>query len=259
MESLCDLLFELSYEDRLRILTQLQTGALKLSHISKKLDFTVQETSRNVARLTAAKLARRTAEGSYEITPYGEQALRLIPGFEFISRNADYFCSHTLSGLPNEFTRNIGDLAQCIFTNDVLETFNHAQRVIQRAEEYLYFAVEQVLLQMIPAVTEAAQRGVIQRTILPSDIVLPQDPDGMLSEPEYVKFVVNGTVQTRYLDRLDFCLAMSEKEVAGVSFVNLDGRLDHLDFRGDDSLSVNWCKRLFEHYWGRALKEPNNV
>ncbi len=259
MEALCDLLFELSNEDRLRILNQLQTGAMKLSHISKKLDFTVQETSRNIARLTEAKLARRTSEGSYEITPYGEQALRLIPGFEFISRNADYFCTHTLSGLPNEFTRNIGDLSLCTFTNDVLETFNHAQRVMQEAEEYLYFAVEQVLLQAIPVVTEAAQRGVIQRTILPSDVVLPQDPDRLLSEPEYVKFVVNGAIQTRYLDKLDFCLAMSEKEIAGVSFVNLDGRLDHLDFRGDDPVSVKWCKRLFEHYWERSLKNPINI
>jgi hypothetical protein len=52
--------------------------------------------------------------------------------------------------------------------------------------------------------------------------------------------------------RSDVCLCMLEKEVAGVSSPTLDGRLDHLEFRGLDEASHIWCKYLLEHYWKSA-------
>ena len=46
MENLCSLLFELSGEDRLRILHQLDKKAMNVTHLSKELDLTKQEVSR---------------------------------------------------------------------------------------------------------------------------------------------------------------------------------------------------------------------
>jgi len=56
LERLCNLLFGLSNECRLRILLKLQKGAMRLAHLSEKLDLTVQETSWHPSRLRNAKL-----------------------------------------------------------------------------------------------------------------------------------------------------------------------------------------------------------
>ncbi len=68
MEELYNLLFELSNEDRLRILLRLNEKPAKIAHISKKLEFPVQETSRNISRLNEANLVQRRSGGSFQLT-----------------------------------------------------------------------------------------------------------------------------------------------------------------------------------------------
>ena len=89
-ENFSNLLFELSSTDRLDILFLLRKTPLKLSHISKKLDFTVQETSRNITRLSEAKMIRKEVDGAFYLTPYGEEALNLLSGFKFLFKNIFY-------------------------------------------------------------------------------------------------------------------------------------------------------------------------
>jgi predicted transcriptional regulator len=82
MEALCDLLFEFSNEERLKILLELEKGPKNLTRIAKDLDFTSQGTSRNVARLVETSLIRRNPDGEYELTPYGGVALRLLSSYD---------------------------------------------------------------------------------------------------------------------------------------------------------------------------------
>ena len=63
MESLCNLFFELSNEDRLRIFFQLEGKALRMTHLSRELDLTIQETSRHLSRLSEKKLIQKDVEG----------------------------------------------------------------------------------------------------------------------------------------------------------------------------------------------------
>jgi len=51
MESLCDLLFEMSNEDRLGLLRRLEEGALNITGLSRTLGIANQEVSRHAARL----------------------------------------------------------------------------------------------------------------------------------------------------------------------------------------------------------------
>ena len=256
MEQLCDLLFELSNEDRLNILLTLREQTMRLSHVSKKLDFTVQETSRNTQRLSDAGLIRRNPDSTFSLTPYGEEALSLLPGYEFLSKNSGYFTNHTLSALPLELSTRIGDLVDCTFTNDVMMTFHHAENMMKEAEDRLLFIAEQVLTSLTPVEKDAVERGVEIRSILPADIVFPPGSEELFAHPIFQKANAAGQRQTRYLDRLDVCLAMSEKEVAGVSFSTLDGRLDHLDSRGQDERTLKRCEDMFEYYWEKAKRTP---
>lgn len=52
MENLCGLLFELSSAERMNMLNSLRNERLKLSHLAKRLDMTVTETSRHLQRLS---------------------------------------------------------------------------------------------------------------------------------------------------------------------------------------------------------------
>ena len=68
METLTDLLFELSNDDRLKILLELEKGPRNLTKIAKDLDFTAQGTSRNVERLVQISMIMRNPEGDYVLT-----------------------------------------------------------------------------------------------------------------------------------------------------------------------------------------------
>jgi predicted transcriptional regulator len=120
LKNFSSLLFELSSIDRLDILFLLQKTPLKLSHVSKRLDFTVQETSRNISRLSEAKLVRKDVDGLYHLSPYGEESLNLLSGFRFLFSNSDYFIAHTLDKVPEMFRVSLGVLDHCEFVSDVM-------------------------------------------------------------------------------------------------------------------------------------------
>ena len=58
MENLCDLLFEVSNKDRLRILLQLDEEAMNVTRLSRELGLTTQESSRHLARPSGVDPAR---------------------------------------------------------------------------------------------------------------------------------------------------------------------------------------------------------
>jgi predicted transcriptional regulator len=100
MHELSKLLFELSNEDRLRILLELKKTPMRLSRVSEKFEFTVPETARNMTRLTETGLITKDTEGNFYLTALGETSLLLLANFEFISKNIKYFKTHAISNLP---------------------------------------------------------------------------------------------------------------------------------------------------------------
>ena len=100
MEALTDLLFELSNDDRLKILQDLEKGPKNLTRVAKTLGLSVQEASRNVARLVQMSLVTRNPDGDYALTPYGGISLKLLSSYEFLSKNRQYFLGHDFSVLP---------------------------------------------------------------------------------------------------------------------------------------------------------------
>ena len=100
MENLCDLLFELSNEDRLRILHQLNKEAMNVTTLSKALGLTTQESSRHVSRLGEVGLTQKDVDGFHHISPYGKLILKQLPGLAFTSQHRDYFTTHSLEHLP---------------------------------------------------------------------------------------------------------------------------------------------------------------
>lgn len=256
MERLCDLLFELSNEDRLKILDELRKENLKLSHISQRLNFTAQETSRNIARLVDAKLVTRTTDGSYEISPYGIQAMRLIPSYQFLSINRDYFYEHSLENLPDKFVSRIGELNGCKPITQLLDVFGNIERVFKEAEEYyLYIGEPLGLSSTLLLVAEALDRGVKARGIEPIDYEWPDEIRESVPKETWLKIAehkTRGSLRQKYQKKFDITFLMNEKEVATLNFLNPGGEFEYFGFTSTDRKAVGWCKDLFEYYWEKV-------
>ena len=252
MENYSSLLFELASVDRLDILLLLKKTPMKLSHISNKLNFTVQETSRNMARLSEAEIVTKDIDGLLHLTPYGEEALNLLSGFRFLFDNRKYFATHTLRELPQEFRDSIGMLNGSEFVNDVMVTFHTVEKMIANAEEHVWILTNQVLASTIPYLVQAVERGTEFRLLMPKDYLPSKSIREIVLNPTFEKAARTKKLQTRYLDKISVFLCLSEKEAAATAFPNLEGKLDYTGFNSKNTTVIEWTKALYTHYWDKA-------
>lgn len=256
MERLSALLFELSNEDRLRILLTLNESPCKLSNLAQTLDFTVQETSRNVSRLNSKHLIQRERNGTFQLTPYGQQALLLLPGFEFLAHHPEYFTTHTLSRLPHAFVSRIGDLVQCTYQDDVMLTFYAAEVMMQHSQQFLWLISDQHLVSSTPHLTHALQRGVQIHLILPIDLGYPPGYFDLDSVKELEKIkptaIRSGLFEERRVEVVDTCMGIAENTMGRIFFPMLNRDFDYKGFTVTDQLGHTFCKDLFSYYWKDA-------
>ena len=261
METLTDLLFELSNGDRLQILLELLDEPKNLSKIAKNLDFTAQGTSRNVVRLMQTSLITRNNEGDYQLTTYGETALKLLNSYEFISQEKEYLLSHRIDRLPAPFIPRLGELSRHESVNDLLDATANLERELKECMEYVWYITPGRIMshRVLNLVTEALERGVkiraIERTnYSPSAQVMETVPKEVLGDLE--RHWKLGNIQTRYLDEVNLRLYVTEKEVALLAFPRLDGEIDVRGFQSHDRDFHGWCSDLFEYYWQKAKQVP---
>ena len=240
-----DLLFELSNDDRLRILQELEKRPKNLVNISKSIELTAQGTSRNIARLIQTSLISRNPNGEYELTPYGNTALKLLGSYKFLSKNRQYFLSHDTSVLPYYFLNRLGELEASTYQGDFITTFAIAEKMMGAAERYVYAMEEQMHPNAPPIVDEQLKKGVIFKTILPETIVPPPG------------FRPAAGVERRLLPEVKVNLFLTDKG-AIFGFPTIEGKIDYGIFIGEDQRFHRWCLDLFNLYWeqGKPLSGP---
>lgn len=252
MENLYDLFFEVSNEDRHRILLQLEEEAMNVTQLARRLGLGAQECSRHVTRLGKVGLTRKDVDGFHRLTAYGELVLRMLPGFEFISKHRDYFTSHSMVLLPPEFVSQIGELADSTYTNDIMVAIGSIEEMMRGAEEYIWIIHDQYTMSIVPLASEAITRGVKIKTIDLKTYPPSRMPRGEVrAEDQQVlsRALTTGGLEMGMLERLDVFLFMSEKEVAAIAFPTLDGKFDYLGFNSTDERAIKWCGDLFQFYW----------
>ncbi len=255
MAELCALFFELSNEDRLNILREIKKSPIRLSRVSERFNFTVPETARNMARLTESDLIAKDADGFFHLTPVGEAALQFIPSFAFISKHKKYFKTHRISALPTEFAASIGALHKSEYVNGVTEMLFNAENAVKEAQEFMWIIVDQILPSSLPLFLEAIARGVEVRKLMPKTASIPPAILELANNPAFDRAARAKKAESRYLDTIGVFMFLSEKELAGIGFENLEGIFDYGSFKSQDKIAVNWAKSLFLHYWGRAKRE----
>jgi len=260
MEAFYDVLFEVSNEDRYKILLQLADNPMNVTRISKRLGLSLTETSRHLSRIGEVRLTRRDANGLYHINEFGKVILAQLKGAEFVTKHRDYFTSHSMTHLPLEFVSRIGELINSTYTDDAIVFLHSVATGIQEAEENIWVMVDQFVMSQVPFVKDALERNVKMKTIEPKVWVAPPDFYRIREEAEktWIKRAKKEQLlEHRALMNVEVYIHMSEKEAA-LAFPTLDGRFDHIGFTSTDGRALKWCMDLFHYYWEKAepLLEP---
>ena len=255
MSNFNSLLFELSSEDRLNILMLLRKTPLKLSHISRKLNFTVQETSRNLNRLLESELVIKNVGGTFSLTPYGEAAFSLLSGYRFLFKNRKYFANHSILELPAPFRASLGVLDDFELVDDVMIVFYNIETMIKNAKDFVWILSDQVLASTIPYLIEGLERGIEFKLLMPNDYLPSDDMRELVSNPVFEKASRKGTLKTRFVDAIKVFICISEKEVGALAFMTSEGKLDYKGFRTEKTSGIEWAIILFTYYWNYATSQ----
>lgn len=242
MGDLTDLLFELSSPLRLRILKALHVSSYRVSQLAEQLAITNQECSRHIGRLVETGLIQRVPDGEYSLTPFGLATLENLKVHEFTNTHSDYFIRHDLNILPIHFLHRIGELTKCIYTDEVMEIVYDIQKMVEEAEEYVYRITDRYLFNLVPAISDAINRGVEFKLIEQVDVNYTETYD-----PGVLRELIPGAVHI--VEDAPVFLGMNENRVAALGFRIVDGRFDYFGFKSSDPEFHNWCKELFEYYW----------
>ena len=243
MEPLCDLLFELSSTTRLELMTKLQNGGQKLSHLSHELDLPTSEVSRHLQRLSEAKLIQKDFSGLYVLTSYGEEVYGQLKGLEFISRNRDFFNDHRVSSIPYEFHNRMGELAASTLGDHIFTGLEEAEKSIASTKELMWIMTDRVFNRLALTLAGKLSSTLDSRIILPEGI-MPQDREAPIPSTA-------PGVQKRVLPSVDVVILVSDND-AVVCILQQNGKMDYTGFRARDPLSYKWCKDLFLYYWDKA-------
>jgi len=250
MVTFYDVLFEVSNEDRHRILIQLVQEPMNVTRLSKTFGLSLTETSRHLSRLGEAGLTRKDGGGLYHINNFGRVLLAQLRGVEFITKHAGYFAAHSLAGIPEDLTARMGELTNSDFVDNVMASFHTVERLIGEAEEYILEVTDRYIMSTFPLLRDAYKRGVklrnIQRTGFVKEAMYSEIDPGVVDE---IRSLSPQLWEERYLDELPFFLYMSEKEVAVLSFPRDVGEFDYYGFSSRGREARRWCQDLFQHFW----------
>lgn len=253
MERFYDLLFEMSNDNRHRILLLLKEKPLRITEISRQMNLTTQEISRNVSRLVEIGLVFKDGEGFYHQTPYSELTHIVLEELQFISNNRDYFIKHTVKDLQPEFVKRIGELSESTYTNSVMEFLYFVDKTIRETKKSVWLQVDQYPLTALGSIADALKRGVNFRIIENKN--MSSGPFLNLESIEDTPLLVRSRntplSEQRTMDSTCLFLFISEDKCA-VAFQTPEGGFDYHGFTATDERSLKWCRDLFQQNWEKS-------
>jgi predicted transcriptional regulator len=255
MERLSNLFFELSHEDRLEILSMLMDSPIKLTKIAYEMDISSQEVYRHLSRLVDSGLVSKTPEGDYKITSYGSQTMKLVPGYDFLTKHSAYFMNRDTSLIPDGFMARVGELSKAKLVNDVMVAFLDVEVMLREAEEYACLMSNQMIMSLYRPIIEASDRGIILKVMRPRGWRVTEETVEKIGKQTFIEIrdrIIQGKIIQKEPEVIPVFMAYSERQVAALSFPNLAGELDYLGFKTDDEKACNWSHELFDYIWDRA-------
>jgi len=235
------LFFELSSNDRTRILSALKEEELKLNDVVHRLDLTATEAFRQLQRLTEASLIERKSNGKYVLTSYGKLVLESSSTLDFVSRFKEYFTEHDAFVLPRGLRARLGELSGCRLITSNTETLNLVDEMFRGAEKKIDATVLglEVLLKLAK---ERLQDGVKERWLI-HESYLPKAKAFLRSAKQLPEMRWTPTIRIE--------MVLTEK-VAGVTLPFNKGISSYYSFFGSNPYFIQWANDLFDEEWNKS-------
>jgi predicted transcriptional regulator len=251
-EGVGSLFFELAGDLRLAMLTKLSQKNYRLSQLASELDATMQEAHRNMTRLVESGLVLKDMEGELVLTAYGRTVVTIIPSYDFLYRNRDFFLDHSLGDLPPKFVQRIGAFHSCEIVHGVMAILQRWKTLYTESEKYIKEIMAQVPLDVIETVSSRVEQGVKFSYIFAANAVVPKGRTQMLQKVGWRNFISKGKVERRMLPEVKVMTIFNEKQGC-VVFPNMKGEPDlNMMFYGEDKEFLEWCSDLFAYQWEKA-------
>jgi predicted transcriptional regulator len=239
--SVSELLFELASDERVAMLTEMESQPLRQSDVARKLSLTVQEASRQLERLTDAKLVSKDSESRYRVTPFGRIVLAILPSFSFVQQQRDFLLAHDLSSLPETFVHRLGELSNHRSISKLDEAMAHLEQVVTGSSKYVWIMADQNVRQAYPHEHSAG---------VPFKLILPKGVDS--ETVQTLRTRIGNNLQIARMAEVELTIAMNEK-TAAVYFQNRDGQMDFMrGFASEESTFHRWCEDIFCFFWSQA-------
>jgi predicted transcriptional regulator len=238
------LFFELASESRLGILRELQKENLKMQEIARRLDVTATEAFRQLERLSGASLVQRQPDGTFALAEYGKLVLQISTSLDFISKHKEYFSTHDLMRLPNQFVNRLCELSGADFEVDMIKNLNKGMHAFTETKQYAWGMGEGTIPgQMTSVMNKRVQEGTQVKMLISQERITP-DVNSSRTPKNF---------ELRCLPELPAIVVLTEKE-AGICFRQIGGRIDYSGFFGSDPTFHCWVKDLFLYYWDKGKR-----
>jgi predicted transcriptional regulator len=240
-EKRLDLLFyELASQSRLDILQTLCNSNLKMQDLARKLDLTATEATRQLQRLSQARLIARLPEGTYATTEYGKLLLALSASIEFVYRYDTYFLEHNVRCLPEPFVNRLGELSTGTLVCDLNQDLSRWEELIDAAEDHVWVMTPQAMGQLSRVMGQKLVKGIKIRSIFDEKV-----------RNQNTNLPSGKSVERKLLPNVGIIIMTSEKE-ASVSFQRLDANVDFPSFFGSETVFLKWVNDLFLFFWEKG-------
>ena len=246
---------ELASEQRLSILLKLTEQDTKLSQLAKDIGVTMQEVHRNVNRLMEVGLIKKSSEGTFSLTTFGNTIIKQIPAYDFLSRNKEYFSDHNLGEIPMKFVHRIGALNNSEHIAGLVAVIERWKQLYNESSEYIYGMVPQIPLELIECVIpKVKNEGVKFNYILPQKAIVPKRRTQLLSQSGYYDLLKmeKKVVDRRMVDKVHVAVVLNESQ-ATVMFPTVKDKvvadMNSMFYSRDDSLFHEWCLDYFRYCW----------
>jgi predicted transcriptional regulator len=253
MQSLYDLLFEVSNDFRYQIINLLNRKPMKISQISNQLNQTMQEVSRNANRLSENGLIYKDNNGFFHLTHYGEIIHILLYEMLFVSKHREYFITHTVKGISTEYITRLGELSGGKCIKNVMEFLYNVKEIIDDSKEHVWLLVDQYPLNLLSSTIEAIDRQVSFRILDENQNIIDDYiyPDSLAEKKTLAQYINAPQLEHRTIKKSGIFLILSENKCA-LAFP-LDGiSFDYQGFIASDKRSMTWSEAIFQHYWNSS-------
>jgi predicted transcriptional regulator len=236
------------------LLSEIGVEKRRSSQLTAKLSATRQETSKHLMRLRNAKLIEKDSDGFFSLTALGKIVLNLLPSINFLMQNREYFLSHDISSLPQQFIERLGELQEGEYAEKAGSILTHIQQVVQDAEKYIWLMADHPL----GGEGHVTESGKLESSTVTWRIIIPADSSSI----DWKKLRASvgthkGRIEYHLIeDRNDIKAGIALNEnIAGLTFPDITGKLDfNSGFRSNDPIFLQWCQDLFEHHWSKSGK-----